>query len=946
MRESTPDVTEVSGARLHEANVDYAVRQGIEALVAERGLDLEVVLQPRAGPGRADVLVKTPLKHLLVVEDKVAAHDVFALAAQQQARAYANELGAEFFAVTNRANTILFQNQPGPISSLILRIWTDVPASEFHRVLGEVLDVVRGVTPVARPLHGFVEEYHQYFAHLRPLVQAQVTRELAANPAYQARFREKVTLMGLDPDPRTPEGLAQNRRVVAEQATYLFLNQVFFYELLVHYLDKRAVPHELMNITRVVADYGARLRQAYEQLVANFDFKPIFQNDCVFQIPFSSAIESLLARYARAVREYDLESFDHNVVAQIYQHVIPPEKRKAMGQIYTPAVVARLICRLAIPVENATILDPACGCGTFLKEAYERLAELKARRTRRIAPGPLHNEILSQLWGVEINTFPAHLATINLSFQQEPTLTDIVNVVVADFLQLKPLKRYTVKGWSVTRGEPVAATLPQKFDVIVGNPPYVRQELIPDVAKVRDSLERFAEYLTGQPRPPKSKKARVPCRFNKKVDYYAYFLWLGAYFLETGGTLTFIVSNKWLDVGYGTRVKEFLLDHFSLLAIIGFERNVFPDVDVSTVILHLRREASAKRRAHTHVKFLHVKQAMDVGRVVRMVREGLKRRERPTFTLNVVKQGALEARAKWSNHLLFVPLYEAIQASPNATRLGNGRVTEVQYGTKTAAVKFFFLDHETAAEAEIPARFLVPGVKSARHVPDTFTITPADVKHHYLHVPADTDLERYPGLKRHVTQGEERGFHARRSFKGTASYAEWRADPTQTPWYAYPTPCFPDILCKRHVHERAPFVLARAPVMISDGCKGVKVLKPGFTPLVFACLNSSVTRLSLEMEGRTEGAGDLQLMKNELENLVMLDPERLAPADREQLRALADRLLASPGPAEAAEITRVLDEFVLEHLGLGGRLNELHEAIALRTKLRTGRSHADPGLVS
>ena len=68
------------------------------------------------------------------------------------------------------------------------------------------------------------------------------------------------------------------------------------------------------------------------------------------------------------------------------------------------------------------------------------------------------------------------------------------------------------------------------FDVVVGNPPYVRQEW----------LSEYKPYLQS------AYKA-----YHGMADLYVYFYELGLRLLRPGGLLSFIVTNKWMKSGYG-----------------------------------------------------------------------------------------------------------------------------------------------------------------------------------------------------------------------------------------------------------------------------------------------------------------------------------------------------------------------------------------------------------
>lgn len=124
------------------------------------------------------------------------------------------------------------------------------------------------------------------------------------------------------------------------------------------------------------------------------------------------------------------------------------------------------------------------------------------------------------------------------------------------------------------------------FDIVIGNPPYVRQEKIAPPNKLR------AEVTLEDKRNYKDKllssiQVHYPFikKLDKKSDYYIYFYFHGLSLLNDRGTFCFITSNSWLDVGYGADLQEFLLKYCHVKAIYDNEaKRSFEHADVNTII--------------------------------------------------------------------------------------------------------------------------------------------------------------------------------------------------------------------------------------------------------------------------------------------------------------------------------------------------------------------------
>ncbi len=133
------------------------------------------------------------------------------------------------------------------------------------------------------------------------------------------------------------------------------------------------------------------------------------------------------------------------------------------------------------------------------------------------------------------------------------------------------------------------------FDIVIGNPPYVRQELI------APPLENQSDYTDEEWRRLKTqyKEKLITSvkniwedvqKIEKKCDLYVYFYFLGLSLLREGGVFCFINSNSWLDVGYGACLQEFLLKNMQPIYIIdNLRKRSFSQADVNTVIVLIKR---------------------------------------------------------------------------------------------------------------------------------------------------------------------------------------------------------------------------------------------------------------------------------------------------------------------------------------------------------------------
>ena len=114
-------------------------------------------------------------------------------------------------------------------------------------------------------------------------------------------------------------------------------------------------------------------------------------------------------------------------------------------------------------------------------------------------------------------------------------------------------------------------TLQGGFDAVIGNPPYVRHELIRD-------------------QKPALQKA-FPATYSGTADLYVYFYEQGIKLLRPGGRMSYVVTNKWLRAGYAEKLRE----HFAtqgwieFVADFGHAKHFFPDADVFPSVVVVRK---------------------------------------------------------------------------------------------------------------------------------------------------------------------------------------------------------------------------------------------------------------------------------------------------------------------------------------------------------------------
>ena len=253
------------------------------------------------------------------------------------------------------------------------------------------------------------------------------------------------------------------------------------------------------------------------------------------------------------------------------------------------------------------ILDPACGSGAFLiavfnylwkehERVYTEIKEIK----NKTAQGELfdfdsiNKTILeNNLYGVDLNRESVEITKLALWLKTAAknkklnslhnnikcgnSLVDDKSVVgdlafdwKKEFPEIFTTKTKTNPGLLVAE----AKTKRNGFDVVVGNPPYVRADIDNENYQMqRKWMETCGKYQT----------------LFEKWDLYIAFLERSLQFLDTNGLLSFIISNSYNTVKYSEKSREYIFQNYELRQIDFFDNvQVFKGVGVESVILNIR----------------------------------------------------------------------------------------------------------------------------------------------------------------------------------------------------------------------------------------------------------------------------------------------------------------------------------------------------------------------
>jgi len=661
----------------------------------------------------------------------------------------------------------------------------------------------------------------------------------------------------------------------ARQTAYLLVNKILFYNLLQakrpHELDLLEIPDGLTK--------GAMIQttlQGYFNEVLKIDYETIYTTDFIDIIAFPDAKEVVkeIKELVNVLKQYDFSKLGYDVIGRIFERLIPQDERHNLGQYFTSPDVVDLILRFCLNHEDEKILDPACGAGTFLVRAYQHKKLMNQYKS--------HEDILETLWGADIAKFPAHLATINLAINDLGVDKNYPNILQEDFFALpvgnegfdlpeKYRKRLAV-GLGRQKRE---VTYPRWFDVIIGNPPYTRQEEIPKIGVDKEELIENALKIAGK------KIAEI----GKRAGIHAYFFVHGAKFLKDGGHFGFIVSSTWLDVDYGKGLQEFFLMNYKIIAII--ESKVepwFEEPDVNTCIIILQKCRDKKDRDESIVRFACLKKplryfippaqdmwekqverlnAIDKLKKTILVHSDFYENEDlrifPKSQKELLDEGfnfeeGKYVGAKWGKYLRAPDIFFKILEKGKGRLIPLKQVAEVRRGFTTGVNEFFYITEEEIKQKGIEKEFWMHKDERRNWIPNYVAESPSDLKGYktdpqmlkkrvlLIHLPKEKLKNKK--IFNYILNGERKGFHNRDTCIQNGKRKEGR-------WYDLDE-IAANLMYPEYTRERLVAFYSETPVFINNRLYGVYAKKPY---VLCGILNSTIFHLIAEVTGPQPGGG-------------------------------------------------------------------------------------------
>ncbi|NMF06869.1 Eco57I restriction-modification methylase domain-containing protein [Clostridium beijerinckii] len=523
--------------------------------------------------------------------------------------------------------------------------------------------------------------------------------------------------------------------------------------------------------------------------------------------------------------------------------------QKLRGGYYTPEKLANFIVKLFSDEVNnnriKTVLEPSVGDGVFIKSIMENLDSNKIDKITAI-------EIIKD----EAEKV-ANLVKDNYKYE----------IINDDFIQL------------------YSSLLDQKpYDLILGNPPYIRYQYLTDVQRQLQSDILVSHSMKS----------------NKLINAWVCFLVACVQLLSEGGKIAFIVPAELLQVAYAEDLRLFLSNNLSKITILAFEELIFDDIEQEVVVLI--GEKSANEAIKNSV--VGVKELKNLDCLTELSMD------------DIEYQPIEHSKEKWTKYFISDKDVELVKSIRNNSKFVTfDDISIVNVGITTGNNKYFSINENIVEEYELN-NVVMPLIGRSSHAHgiyftyEDWQVNVKEKKNAFLiKFPENIPFGEYPKKHRdYIKKGEDEeanvGYKCR----------------IRDRWYIVPSVWIPDAFILRRNNTFPKFVINNVNAVSTDTMHRIKFNEGVDKDKALLSYYNSITFAFTEINGRSYGGGVLEILPGEVGKVVLPNIQDMDIDKVKYLLGIVDNTIRNNLPID--DMLDIIDKEVLvNHLGLDEKLS-------------------------
>ena len=471
-----------------------------------------------------------------------------------------------------------------------------------------------------------------------------------------------------------------------------------------------------------------------------------------------------------------------------------PDHDKLRGGYYTPQPIAHYLAEWAIRSKADTVLEPSCGDGNILIEAAKRLRSLRSTST---------------LTGIELFEEEARKARARLKGATGNVKAQVLHASFFDHAE-----KSFVDG--------------TRYDVIIGNPPFVRYQDFPEDQR----QQAFGLMRRIGLAPSRLSNAWLP------------FLAISAALLTEQGRLALVIPAELFQVGYAAEVRQYLAEYFPQINVVTFQRLVFPGIQQEVVLILADRAATRQRGIRVHeVEDASTLSDIDLDRLAK----------RPIKPVD-------HASEKWTKYFLDkeeILLLRELRERTDVPQLRS--FIDIDVGVVTGDNDYFLLDAEDRSarkldESTVPIVGRSAALAGIVFDEGDFNAWVEQGKKAYMFLP---NPPYGAAVKRYIKHGESEGV------------SEGYKCRIRKEWYVVPSVWTPDVFFLRQADHCPRLVANKTRAICTDTLHRGRLVDGVAASVLAAAFNNSLTFAASEVTGRSYGGGVMTFEPSEVEKLPL-----------------------------------------------------------------------------
>ncbi len=468
-----------------------------------------------------------------------------------------------------------------------------------------------------------------------------------------------------------------------------------------------------------------------------------------------------------------------------------PKQDENLGQVFTSVILAKFMIGLLKESLKpySSILDPCIGPNTFFKAMNEDFSNCNLK-------------------GIEIDI---SLITEEIKkFYESPNRT----LIKGSFFDLP---------------------ITEKFDQIVQNPPYVRQELLIEGANSKDSIRYNVSSLLST----------IPSQSN----LYIYFLLKSILHLKEGGVMVAVIYDSWLYSSFGKFLKESFLKLGRLESIYHFKKSAFDNVEVGATVIKFVKDNNHKKS----ISYIPLNDLNDLRTYNGLNTNCIKLKQQELLTYSFNNQSQINYKSN-----LFKEL-KTIVSQP------------IQRGTSAVVNSHFIF-----SKNELPE--LKPIIKDVSRI-KTYTVNEENAYILAVNGSISNETMQYlESVKNEILKTPTQKFIAVK-----------RDIETKRDWYKINLKATGNFIFNYYLRNNIDFIYNPNKFLSSDNFYILNIKDNELAN--FAILNSSFTRLNTLSNSRSQGNGLRKIQLYEFKEVKVIDVNKLSELTIKKLELLGKELM-------------------------------------------------------